>query len=109
MELVNENDLSPKTALDDLQSPLLRILDPTELNFPEVAEAAEKALRKYYLTSDKAGTFLPPLVNPIDATVFLLRRKAEESSPNIKTYWFEDPTPKQNAISSAHLLVMVWE
>jgi len=71
------------------------MLNPAESSVSVIAGAAEKALREYYLDSNQAGTLLPPLVEPLDATVFLFRRKGEDASASIQPHEFDDPTPQQ--------------
>ncbi|KAF8423961.1 hypothetical protein BGX38DRAFT_1279513 [Terfezia claveryi] len=85
----------PMITLNDPDSPLLRMLNPAESSRQEIARPAERALRDYYLTADKVGTLFPQLVEPLDATVFLFRRKTQDTSAAIPLHEFDDPTPKQ--------------
>jgi len=88
---INAQESFPlKIALADPASALIRILDPRN-STPETCSTVEALLADHYLSADSSGSLIPPLVEPVDATVYLFRRRTElevEPEPD-----WADPTP----------------
>ncbi|KAF8439565.1 hypothetical protein BGX38DRAFT_1207454 [Terfezia claveryi] len=86
----NQDGIPLKIALADPSSALIRILNPKNAT-PAICNAAEALLADHYLSTNSSGSLIPPLVEPIDATVYLFRRRLEpevEPEPD----WV-DPSP----------------
>ena len=86
----DQESFPPKVALADPLSALIRILDPQNAT-PEICSKAQDLLTDYYLSADSSGSLVPPLVEPVQATVYLFRRRMD-SEVEPEPDW-TDPTP----------------
>ena len=89
-DINDQESFPPKIALADPASALIKILDPRSSTL-DTCRAAEELLGDYYLSADASDSLIPPLVEPVDATVYLFRRRTDaevEPEPD-----WADPTP----------------